>query len=41
MGELNQAIDRVIYGVQSPKDAMEQVTSVVQKELDLKLAAEK
>ncbi len=41
MGELNKAIDRVIYGVQPPKEAMEQVTSVVQKELDLKLAAEK
>ncbi|MBP5093892.1 MAG: ABC transporter substrate-binding protein [Abditibacteriota bacterium] len=41
MGEINKAIDRVIYGVQSPKEAMEQVTSVVQKELDLKLAAEK
>ncbi|MBO7392714.1 MAG: ABC transporter substrate-binding protein, partial [Abditibacteriota bacterium] len=41
MGELAKAVDYAIYGVKTPKQALEDARVASQKELDLRLAGGK
>ena len=37
MGALDRAVDRAIYGKQTPKESLDQATAETQRELDLVL----